>query len=352
MSVSLIIASYANALAEGEIPDSIMFIPEGEHTIHASVNGKPRKFDAKMPSSKGQEIAARFNKQLETLKAQNVRPYFDFLHEGGKAAALPQRFSYEEGRGLMVDVEWTGAGRTAIEAKDFSYFSPTVLMAENGEPFALPERGALGGLVNEPAFRNIERIAAAHAIIPDEPQPKTTDMSATLLIKAGILTESEGAAENAVVMASEKVTGLKAAANELVAVKAQNVELTNKVEKLEAVEVARNEKDAEDAVLAAVSAGKIEAKDEATQSFWKDAIKANPEGGKAALLNLKAQHAELKEDIVGKGSQGGAAKVSKLEARATQIQKEDGKLTIEAARAQAASESSELYEEYRDSLGK
>jgi phage I-like protein len=57
----------------------------------------------------------------------------------------------------------TGAGKAAIEGKDFSYLSPSFLIDDNGIPSGLPERGPLAALVNEPAFREIPRIAASDA---------------------------------------------------------------------------------------------------------------------------------------------------------------------------------------------
>jgi hypothetical protein len=63
----------------------------------------------------------------------------------------------------MCSVEWSGSGAAAIRNKDFSYFSPVFLLGTDGTPDSLPEKGELGSLVNEPAFRSMPRIAAADA---------------------------------------------------------------------------------------------------------------------------------------------------------------------------------------------
>lgn len=48
-----------------------------------------------------------------------------------------------------------------FESLKYSYFSPEFYLGEDGMPADLPERGPLGALVNEPAFRSIPRIAAS-----------------------------------------------------------------------------------------------------------------------------------------------------------------------------------------------
>jgi phage I-like protein len=60
----------------------------------------------------------------------------------------------------MLALDWTASGRNAISGRDYSYFSPCFLIDENGDPTALPSTGAIGSLVNNPAFRNLARIAA------------------------------------------------------------------------------------------------------------------------------------------------------------------------------------------------
>ena len=144
-------------------PDETVFIPQGASHIFATVNGKPKKNNVRVSAARGPIIAARLQQDLARRQGQNVRPWIDFEHKGGAAAALPKAFRYEPGKGIMLSVEWTDAGRRAIEGKDFSYFSPVFYLGDDGEPEGLPEKGAIGGLLNEPAFRTIPRIAASDA---------------------------------------------------------------------------------------------------------------------------------------------------------------------------------------------
>ncbi len=104
--------------------------------------------------------ASRLQADLQKLLQGNVRPFIDFDHAGGQAAAIPRRFSWQEGQGVMLALDWTSAGESAIAGRNYSYFSPCFLVDETGDPTALPSTGAIGSLVNNPAFRNIARIAA------------------------------------------------------------------------------------------------------------------------------------------------------------------------------------------------
>ena len=84
----------------------------------------------------------------------------DFDHEGRTAAAIPRRFFWKPGEGVILEIDWTGAGKAAISGRDYSYFSPCFMLSEDGDPSGLPPSGAIGSLVNSPAFRSIKRIAA------------------------------------------------------------------------------------------------------------------------------------------------------------------------------------------------
>jgi hypothetical protein len=142
-------------------PREVVFLPEGAHKIHAATNGKAKHSTVRVSAGRGPAIAARLQQDLARRQSANVRPWLDFEHKGGAAAALPKAFRYEPGRGVVLEVEWTDAGRRAIEGKDYSYFSPVFFLGDDGEPDGLPEKGAIGALVNEPAFREIPRIAAS-----------------------------------------------------------------------------------------------------------------------------------------------------------------------------------------------
>lgn len=255
-----------------EPPASIVYIPEGEHEITPLVNGKPKKITVKLHASNGEKVATVFQQALEARNAQTVRPIFDFDHKNsGPASAIPKAFRYEQGRGLIVDVEWTGKGREAITAKDYSYFSPTFLMAKDGTPSGLPNKGPLGALVNDPAFREIERIAAANA----DTQPQS-NMDTALLIKAGLVTAEDAEKENVLEIAannygekSKKLDELEAALADMTK---ERDKLKGEMDDLKTEAKNAVESKADSAVKAAVEAGRIAPKDEKTQAFWKKSI--------------------------------------------------------------------------------
>lgn len=153
-------ASFAAESFDGNAPDSIVFMPAGKHEIQASKGGKP----ALVKVSVTQTAAERFDAQLKQAIAdadagKSSRPFVDFQHEGGRAAAIPTGFSWDSSKGIMLHLDWTASGRAAVEGRDFSYFSPEWL--QNGEePSGLALPGPVGGLVNTPAFQTIPKIAA------------------------------------------------------------------------------------------------------------------------------------------------------------------------------------------------
>ncbi len=147
----------------GAPPAEIVYIPEGSHRIFPTVNGKPDSITVRLHPESGPSIAAALDSQLQSLRASNVRPFLDFDHKRQAASGIPTSFRYEPGQGIMLSVEWTALGRAAIEGRSHSYFSPEFLIGEDGSPADLPLRGPIGGLVNNPAFREIPRLAASHS---------------------------------------------------------------------------------------------------------------------------------------------------------------------------------------------
>ncbi len=185
---TLITAAFSAAIGQaGSIPSEIIYLPEGEHEISATVDGQPKTITVRLPRERGHEVAAKLQAALEKRQGENVRPHFGFDHKAGAASALPQSFRYEPGKGVLVSVEWTSSGRAGIEGKDWSYLSPTFLLGEDGVPDGLPEKGECASLVNSPAFRNIQRIAAsdAGAITVSGSATEQIEARAQALVNAG-----------------------------------------------------------------------------------------------------------------------------------------------------------------------
>ena len=254
---------------------SIVYLPEGKHRISATVGGKAKTVDVEIDA----RIGASFAEDLTKRLAQNVRPFAGFDHEQGPASFIPREFRYESGVGLMLDVEWTDAGRKAVEGRDYSYFSPTFLLSPKGIPTGLAPRGEIGSVVNDPAFEEIPRIAASHT------EPPMIDH----LIELGLV-EASHDPETALATAKTNLAELretaagvetvKAAAaadgDELTKLKAKYMELEEENKTLKKGMTEKAKAAADVAIADAVKAGRIAPLDEAAKSFWHESIISNP----------------------------------------------------------------------------
>ena len=283
MSAEHVTAGFGNEIESQT--GSIVYLPEGVHQIQATVNGKPQKRTVTVD----QRVLASFSEDLASRLARNVRPFAGFDHVAGPASFLPKEFRYEPGTGLVLDVEWTSAGKAAIEGKDYSYFSPNFLLM-NGIPSGLAGHGEIGSLVNEPAFEAMEKIAASHqtntmdikqlvelGLVPEGQDPA----SAMEVAKAALATlreESVAAAHAETIQAQ-----LDAAVAEKDAAEGQVADLTKKVEDLTTAADAAEDKSIEATIADAVTAGRIAAQDDTSKAFWRKSIKADK--GAIAILH-------------------------------------------------------------------
>ena len=287
MSAEHITAAFENGI--DSLTESIVYLPEGVHEIHATVNGKPQKRTVTVD----QRVLASFAEDLASRLARNVRPFAGFDHAAGAASFLPKEFRYEHGTGLVLDVEWTSAGKSAIEGKDYSYFSPNFLLI-NGIPSGLAKHGEIGSLVNEPAFEAMEKIAASHNINTEK------NMDIDYLVELGLVPEGQdpltamdvakatlATLREDTVMASHVETiqaQLDAAVAEKDVACGQVEDLTKQVDDLKVqAEKAEDEK-IEEILTDAVEAGRIAPQDDSSKSFWRKSIKAD----KSAVDILKA----------------------------------------------------------------
>lgn len=153
-----------NVSAEGNTPESIEYLPEGEHCICCKVNGIAQSINVLVDNKSAETLQASLKALLEEYESgRGPRPFIDFDHENKRAAGFPLEFFWENG--VRLKVEWTPAGREAIRNREYNYFSPECRV-ENGDG-VFPRRveglsdGAIGALVNNPAFRKIKKISAA-----------------------------------------------------------------------------------------------------------------------------------------------------------------------------------------------
>jgi hypothetical protein len=149
-----ILVTAQSAVQFDGLPTTIQYMPAGRSTITPTVNGRPKEISVNVTPT----TAAALQADLSRLLSGNVRPYVDFDHSGGAAAALPRRFFWKEGEGVMMELDWTGAGKTAIGDRNYSYLSPTFMLSSADGAINLPASGAIASLVNDPAFRTIRRI--------------------------------------------------------------------------------------------------------------------------------------------------------------------------------------------------
>jgi phage I-like protein len=298
-----------------------MYIPEGEHSITPSVDGKPGSIVSKVSPERGDAIVGALNNSLKKRHSKNVRPFIDFDHnETGPAAAIPVSFSYEIGAGIMLELEWTASGASAIEGKDYSYFSPLYSMSRStGEPVGLEKDGAIGALVNGPAFTTIKRIAANKS---QPNQTNTPEMDTNVLVKASLLTEAEAKTDQVEAIVSANLATIQAKADKVDGLEAEVVEL-------KAAAVKGAEITADRAIEAAVNTGRIAAKDEVSKDFWREQlIEASSNEDKltkvsAALNAIKPIENLLKREVV---------------VAAGDVKPQDKQTRIEAAQSKARTE--------------
>lgn len=342
----LISAALANALGSG-LPDEIVYLPEGEHQITPWVDGKPRPITVKVPAARGAAIAASLQAALDDRMKSNVRPWFDFEHKRGVASALPTGFRYEPGKGVMAKVEWTGAGKAAIEGRDFSYFSPAFLLGDDDVPDGLPERGPLGGLVNEPAFREIPRIAASDAAgTTDIEQPPAMSK---LIFAALAISAAHADAETLAVQAIDKLkveaTDAKAEADRL---KAENAALTKKVEAADAAAATARKERADTLVKAAVADGRIPVKDTEKQDKFRAKIEAGDTFAEEILAQLPKQHDGLDKPLV--TASGDKAGTTSIDEKAKALVTAGDAKDLDEARGIIFASDAEAYKAYLASL--
>ena len=147
----------------GVAPQAVPYMPAGECVIDASVNGVPGRRTVRVT----REGCERLQRDLEehlaaAAQRKKARPLVMFDHNvQGGGAAVPKRFVWDEGRGILLEVEWTAAGREAVEGGVYGYISPSFrLQRSTGEILGLAGGVEVGSLVNDPAFEGNECIAA------------------------------------------------------------------------------------------------------------------------------------------------------------------------------------------------
>jgi phage I-like protein len=258
-------AAFSNALAEGStLPADIQYMPPGRHRIRASQGGKPVSVEVAVSASTAAVLQSFLaGKLTAAAEGREDRPFFDFNHEDREASAWPTEFYWAgndpQTGGVRARVEWSDAGKRAVEGRTFRRFSPTFHLDAAGQ--VTGSEINMGGLVNRAAFK---RIAPLFASAPGSPgcvgidtalgQPLMQTLVSTLrslsLVEAAATEEAD-----LVSQVSRSVGSLKSEISDL---------------KSSLATQARQR--AESLVDAAVQAGRLPAKDVDARGFWVDAL--------------------------------------------------------------------------------
>jgi phage I-like protein len=290
----------------GQAPEGVLYMPAGDHTIFCRVNGEPKEIDVHVDADTAEMLQA----DLEELLKADVKPFIDYNHKGEASAATPLRFTWVEGDGLYLELEWSRSGKENVEGKDFKHFSPTFQIDKDGYPTGLPESGPIGALVNNPAFRQqkeiLDQIAAelaADARAASKPKPKQKSMSIAeagkgLKALAKELFGDDAPDEDDDQMPEKILKKIKAMKKSLQDAEAKAKKAADdaddakgKKEEAEAELVTLRESKAAAAVDAVIAAGKMPGKDEKTRKFYVESYLRDPVGTQHALDALGARSA-------------------------------------------------------------
>jgi phage I-like protein len=167
--------------------DDIQLMPPGTHEIEPmGRDGKPVKLTVTVTAATATALeAARARYQAEADAGTGDAPYIDFNHDDGPAAGWVKRIYWggddPKTGGIRAKIEWSDAGREAIEGKTFRRFSPSFLINANGQITDAPVN--MGGLVNRAAFRSIAAFFAKSeqpTTPPNTPPTMTEEQIAAL----------------------------------------------------------------------------------------------------------------------------------------------------------------------------
>jgi Mu-like prophage I protein len=273
------IAPPASAVGE------FMVMAGGLQTISCGQGGS----DVTVTVQVDRSTAAALEQQRALLASRSAhRPYFDFDHDDKMASFWPEQFAWRDAPapGVYARGEWSAAGKAAIEGKTYRAFSPRFHVdgiRKNPAHVICYENASLnmGGLVNDPAFKNNLPLWAKAAAPPRQTKPTaatphnaqpsmTKEQVAALQAQitqlkndiAELTARSTGSAEDAEAIQA-KQADLSEAQRTM-----ETEELRAKNATLEEQLLAQRSKDAKDAVKAAVKRGAIPSRDEALQAAW------------------------------------------------------------------------------------
>lgn len=301
-------------------------MPAGQHSICATVNGKPGRRLVTVDREACDRLQADLSEHLRASAAgEKARPMLMFDHTAGNAAAKPLGFEWDDERGILLRVEWTKAGRDAVEGGNYGYVSPAFRLAKGtGEILGLAGGVEVGSLVNDPAFERNECIAAARADDPEDVQVDYVETAASVPPRANVENISRegdntnvanGGGENSKTKmeteAIKNALGLPPDANDAAvlsairSLKAQGAEAKTKTEEV-AAECEKHkkaladhkEKSADAFIKRLQKDGTIAPKDEEKAKAARTLYMVDPEQAETLFCGLRAAHSDvLNEDV-------------------------------------------------------
>jgi hypothetical protein len=296
------ISAVINLAGENQLPDNIQWMPPGRHTVYPSVEGKATKMTLDVTA----ELAARFNKQLQDLRADAAdgvedEPYLDFNHEDRERAAevLELYWGGDDAKagGIRARVKWSDAGKSAVLGRSYRRFSPSwAFDKKTFEPVHIETN--LGGLVNRAAFRTIAPVVAkGDSAANHNSKNKMTDQEIQEAISNGLaramtpFTNRLAALETnpARGTATAAATGAAETAALIgTAVSAALKPLTDKLDNAEKNTVKAN---AKAAIQPHIQREAIAPGDTATITFWENAWIADAKAAEAQMARLPGKKA-------------------------------------------------------------
>jgi phage I-like protein len=272
------LVSAASIDLEGETPNEIIYMPKGDWNITPMVGGKPKPVAVKVDKN----VATALQNDLSRRLGETIRPIAGFDHRPGRASFIPKEFKWDDDKGVMLEVDWTDSGKKAVAGRDYSYFSPTFLLSDKGEVAGLPTTGEIGSLTNNPAFREIQKIAAS-ADDDDTGEQRMVKLTDKLVELEVITAEQAADADEEFLVRA--VTGLHEA---LATVQAANARLISENTALAAKAIEVQKTEATSIVQAAIAEGKIGAKDKTSIDFWTGQLVSSPETAKKVIASMPA----------------------------------------------------------------
>jgi phage I-like protein len=262
--------------------NEILFLPIGLHAITPVAGGIGRPIKVKVGPESAQSIEAQRTK----LMASGKRPYFDFNHEDGPASFWPESFSWKSGEGVVARGEWSRRGKSAVEGKDYRAFSPVFHVdnkrADNGATVICRENASpnMGGLVNDPAFRNLplwaknaEQLGTPESGDNAEAKRKKMNEEELAALRAK---QQELQTEVDALKAQNKPADQSETALENIQLKIEAAELRSRSALLSDQIQAKNKVEADLAITEAIKCGAILPKDRTTQDRWRTQLVADP----------------------------------------------------------------------------